>query len=653
MKKTYDLSRLNWELTGSIPYLWEMEKSDPMNPMITKDVPTVKAKVPGSVQMALRNAGIIPDWNIGDNAKLCEWVENRHWIFKAQIPDEWVDLSLDWKLQCLGLDYSGWVYMNNKRIGSFMGTHIPHSFDIKGFITPKDNVIEIVFDLAPRWLGQFGYTSRITEWKTRFNYTWDWVPRLMQIGIWDGVFLEGSDGQSLENFRCSPDADLANNTGSLWLKGEVRGDKAVGVCCKTLHGSTAIAEKRFSIGEFERGAVWTDINADLWWPNLMGSQSLYKVECALVDTQGHTLDTVSRQVGFRHIEWQPCKNAPAKADPWLCVVNGKPVFLQGFNFQPIRSNYADLTREDYRKRLEIYKDIGTNCFRINACGYLEFECFYELCDKLGFMVWQEFPLTSSGIDNWPPEDPKAIVELAEIARSFIRRRQNHPSVLAWGGSNEQQGSMDGGKTGAGKPCTLNHPMLARLDEVVKAEDSGRRYIPTSPLGPVSSLDEATIGKGIHWDVHGPNINFPNGKAMCHYWAIDDALFRAEIYVSGAASADSIRRYKGEWTEMPASKANPMWKRPTSWWNDWDELIAIHDREPHSLEEYVQWSQEKQAYRLAYAMKACKSRFPEIGGSLMWGSHDTSPMPVNTTIIDFDGNPKSSAWALKKVWRPES
>jgi len=115
----------------------------------------------------------------------------------------------------------------------------------------------------------------------------------------------------------------------------------------------------------------------------------------------------------------------------------------------------------------------------------------------------------------------------------------------------------------------------------------------------------------------------------------------------------IRRYKGDWAEMPASRDNPLYSRPTPWWNDWEELVKIHGREPESLEEYVQWSQAKQAERLVYAMKACLERFPAIGGSLMWGSHDTTPMPVNTTVIDFEGNPKPAALALKKLWKPDT
>lgn len=650
MKKQFDLSGLNWELTGYIPHLWELEKANALTQATTKDVPTVKARVPGSVQAALRDAGIIPDWNVGDNARLCEWVENRHWIYRAEIPDGWMDGALDWTLQCLGLDYSGWVYVNNRLAGSFRGTHLPHRFDVKAFLQPKGNVLEIVFDLAPRWLGQFGYTSRITQWKTRFNYTWDWAPRLVQIGIWDAVSLVATDGQALEGFRCTPDADLSHGTGTLRLQADVRGSKAASVLCRLERNGGAVAEKRFEPAGLAGGVTWAGLPVELWWPNGAGGQPLYNVVCTLLDAEGQPLDEARRRVGFRHVEWRPCEGAPAQADPWLCVVNGRPVFLQGFNFQPIRCNYADLTAEDYGKRLAVYKDIGTNYFRINACGYLEFECFFDLCDELGIMVWQEFPLTSSGIDNWPPEDPAAIEEMAGIARSFIRRRQHHPSLIVWCGSNEQMGSMDGGKAGMGRPCTIGHPMLGRLGEVASEEDPTRHYIPTSPLGPVASADPKNNGRGLHWDVHGPNINFPSDEEMRAYWDNDDALFRAEIYVSGAAQAESIRRYKGGWEEMPASKANPMWKRPTPWWNDWEELVSMHGREPASLEEYVQWSQEKQAYRLAYAMKACKDRFPRMGGTLMWGSHDTTPMPVNTTVIDFDGNPKPAAWALKKVWR---
>ena len=75
--------------------------------------------------------------------------------------------------------------------------------------------------------------------------------------------------------------------------------------------------------------------------------------------------------------WQACEGAPAQADPWICVINGRSVFLQGVNFPPVRPNFADVREADYRQRLELYRELGVNAFRINACGFLETECFLQ------------------------------------------------------------------------------------------------------------------------------------------------------------------------------------------------------------------------------------------------------------------------------------
>ena len=391
---------------------------------------------------------------------------------------------------------------------------------------------------------------------------------------------------------------------------------------------------------------------ELWQPNLEGPQPLYRLTCRLLDAQGKEHDRASRRVGFRHVEWLPCAGAPPQADPWICVVNRRPVFLQGVNFPPLSALFADLRREDYAARLRQYADLGVNTLRINACQFLEREWFYDLCDELGLMVWQEFPITSSGIENWPPEDENAIAEMARIARSFIERRQHHASLILWSGSNEQQGSLDGAKTGAGKPCDLSHPMLRRLGEIVDELDPGRRYIPTSPLGPRAGAAPADFGRGLHWDVHGPNAGFDSLDEAERYWADDDALFRAEVYCSGASPSALIRKYAGDLPVFPPTFDNPYWTHPTPWWVDWPRVVAAYGRQPADLEEYVTWSQALHARLIALCAKACKERFPRCGGFLLWSGHDTFPMPINTSLIDYDGNLKPAALALRAIWRGE-
>jgi len=368
-----------------------------------------------------------------------------------------------------------------------------------------------------------------------------------------------------------------------------------------------------------------------------------------VDAAGRVQDRAERRVGFVHVAWRPCEGAPAEADPWLCVVNGRPVFLQGVNFAPLTALYADLTREDYARRLAQYRDLGLNCFRINACQFLEREWFYDLCDELGLLVWQEFPLTSSGLENWPPEEPAHIEAVAEIAASFIRRRQHHVSLLLWSGGNEQMGDLAGGKTGMGKPCDLSHPMLARLGAVVQALDPRRRYLPTSPLGPRAGASAAEFGQGLHWDVHGGGALLPPAEAEA-YWAADDALFRAEVYCPGASPVALIDKYAGAFATFPATADNPYWTRLTTWWLDWHRLVALHGRAPRDLAEYVAWSQAHQARMLAGEMRACKARFPRCGGVLMWSGHDTFPLTINSSLIDYEGRCKPAAQAVAAVWR---
>ena len=653
MNKEHDLAGLDWTLSGHTPYLWRFERICPIGTSRAADVPPIPAQVPGSVQASLRDAGIIPDWNVGMNSRDCEWVENRHWVYRTEIPNAWLDPGRTFRLNCQGLDYSGWILINDREVSAFRGSHVPHVFDITSFLNRRDNVLEIVFDLSPRWLGQFGHTSRMTEWKPRFNYTWDWVPRLVQIGICDSITLERTDGNEIQEFCCATDADLLGGKGALALSGRVAGVKAVGVRMCLTKANHAVATADFHVSEFEKGILWGDLAVDLWWPNLAGEQPLYELTCRLLDSRGAELDKITRRVGFKHVAWERCDGSPPGADPWLCVVNGRRVFLQGVNFAPIRPNFADLTREDYAKRLELYRDLGCNMLRINACGFLEHEWFYDLCDELGLMVWQDFPLTSSGIDNWPPEDETSIEEVARIAESFIRRRGHHVSLTMWSGGNELMGDLQGRKTGMGRPCDLTHPMLKRLRGIVEELDPTRRYVPTSPSGPRASASEADFGKGLHWDVHGPYLSLGSPEEYREYWKHDDALFRSELCCPGANPLAITRQYKGDCPEFPPTADNAYWSRPTPWWVDWPLLVELHGREPSDLEEYVAWSQHHQAQTLALGVRTCKERFPGCGGVLLWGSHDTFPIPTNTTIVDFHGNPKPAATALKEVWRSKT
>ena len=652
MKKQYDLSRLDWTLSGWTPHLWRMQQTMEIGASPNAEVAGIPAKVPGSVQWSLRNAGLIPDWNMGLNHRECEWVENRHWVFETTIPDEWIEPGKTVRLSCQGLDYCGCVTLNREHVAGFEGSHVPWAFDLTPRIKESGNVLRIVFELPPRWLGQFGYTSQMKDWKPRFNYTWDWVPRLVQIGVWDEIALEVTDNREVESFRCTTDADPTASTGALEMMGRVSEQDGDIVRLSLEHDGNLIRSEEVPAWRFNSGKVaWSGIPVKLWWPNLEGDQPLYTVTCALMDSSGNELDSTSRRIGFRSVRWEPCEDAVPEADPWICVVNGKPVFLQGANWVPPVPNFADADRGDYRRLLELYKDLGANILRVWGGATLERECFYDMCDELGLMVWQEFPLSSSGIENWPPEDDDAIDGIAAIAESYIERRQHHPSLILWCGGNELQGSFEGAKTGGGKPCDCGHPMLARLAEIVNREDPNRRFLATSSSGPRFYCDPGLVGKGLHWDVHGPWKATGNlDEGWTDYWSKIDALFCSETGSPSASSEEIIRRFAGDLDPMPGDASNPLWRRTSPWWIEWHEFVAEKGREPDTLGEYVEWSQARQAKALSIAAKSCKDRFPKCGGFIVWMGHDCYPCTANTAIIDFDGNPKPAALALREIWR---
>lgn len=646
VKTQYDLSQLEWKLSGWIPELWRMDRTMEIGASPNAEVPAIPARIPGSVQQALRESGILPDWNVGLNYRDCEWVENRHWIYETRIPDEWVEPGKTLRLNCLGLDYCGEVQINGQLVSEFRGSHVPYTFDLTSFLAERDNVLRIIFTAPPRWLGQFGYTSKMKEWKVRFNYTWDWTVRLVQIGIWDSIFIEATDGLEITDFRCATTIDISSMRGTLLTGGKVPESNDIKVLTSLSYHGSLIAQDEIPSSEFnDIGVQWEDLLAvEPWWPNMQGEQPLYDLTCMLLDSEHNELDRITRRLGFKSIEWASWDGAPENADPWVCVVNGQPTFLQGVNWVPVLPNFADVTESQYRKLLELYKDLGLNVLRVWGGAFLEKQCFYDICDELGLMVWQEFPLSSSGVDNYPPDDPKSIEEMAAIAETYVARRHHHVSLLAWSGGNELM-NFDG------TPVDESHPMIARLQQVVEDNDPAHRFMATSASGPTEWVTDETRGKGMHWDVHGPwkaDGNLAEGWSK--FWDQDDALFRSETGAPSCSSAEIIRKYAGNCDPMPCTPANPLWRRTSVWWIESAQFVAELGHEPESLEEYVEWQQARQTQALSIAAKTCKERFPACGGFIIWMGHDCFPCTANTAIIDFEGNPKPAALALREIFR---
>lgn len=650
----YDMGALQWRLFGYRPEVWRMDFDLINNKSNGKaDISGIVANVPGSVQKALLDNGLIEDWNYGRNAEKIEWIEHRNWVFSTEIPDNWIDMGKLTNIQFHGLDDNGTVFLNGKLVGNFDNTFVPYTFNVTELLKEHNNVLTVVFDLPPRYLGQIGFTSKIKDWKPRFYYGWDWMPRIVQIGIWDKVLLEVRDKEDIhiKDISVITTADRSKDSGELRISSDLTVSakkEYVRIELKDKDNRYLIDET-YPAAEVVQGKTYKNLEIRRWYPNGAGNQPLYDLIYTLMDENGNIYETDSRKIGFKSVVWEPNSSAPEEADSWICVVNDMPVFLQGINWTPIRPNFADLTKDQYAKLLQDYKDMGFNMIRIWGGGFPEKDWLYDLCDELGLLIHQDFPLSSSGLDNYPPETSDEICVMADIVRHYLSRNKHHVSMLIWSGGNELYKRGDTG------PITLDHPMIRCQADIVASEDPFNRFIPASPTGINIEANRNNFGSGKNWDTHGPwtlpydrtNHDYSIG-AINEYWKTNDALFISEMGAPGAMSAEMINKYKGEFDAMPASYDNPYWNQ-FNWWIEWNQYLFEHDNmSPSSLEEYVAWSQQNQINGLTSALRNMKNKFPECGGLIIWMGHDSFPAPANTSIIDFDGNWKPVAYELQKI-----
>lgn len=659
MKRHFSLAGLNWELVGTKPYYWKLDRQMEQMKITQPEEKPVPAPVPGSVQQALFNAGILPDWNIGTNYRQCEWVENRHWLYFLDLPDGIVQHEKNERVNLcfLGLDNCGEIWLNGQLIGDFETAYHSYCFDITDKIQLSNNRLCILFTSPERYEGQVYWTSRTQIVKPRFYYNWDWCPRIVQTGIWDDLFIEITDDYLLPDIYTYTELLPDLTTGVIHIrisgKNEQKGD--INICLSETDGRI-ITEFRICSNKLvpnKMNCFTVNVpNINRWNINNQGSQTLYNLRCTSFDPENNPHDQWQRPVGFRCIEWKSCANASPEATPWLCCINGIDTFLQGVNWTPLRVLFADVDESLYRERLLQYKELGFNILRVWGGAILEKECFYRLCDEFGLLVWQEFPLSSSGINNTPPDDSERIGRMKDIVDEYILRRHYHPSLVIWSGGNELYDETNE------HPLNFEHAMLKAIARTVEEKDPFHRLLPASPSGPVIYNDPKHYGHGIQWDVHGPWTlpEEPIDKFMSNirsYWQNSDALLHSEAGVNGASPVSLIKRYCGSYQPLPISVDNPIWAQ-FSWWMEEEAFRKAHQgNAPVSIEEYVEWSQERQCYGLSIALTEAKHRFPACGGFLIWMGHDCFPCPSNTSIIDYEGNLKPVAQSFYEIMKSKT
>jgi beta-mannosidase len=648
MPQRIPLNGNDWQFKDFYGEDWRWRDSHKPN---TRDIRHWRTgTVPGSVQHDLWMLGEIPDPYFERNTLLAEWVPARTWLYKKifQVGEELRGKRI--QLCFEGVDYEAECFLNGVSLGSHRGMYTPAVFEISDQLQySSDNLLAVVIEPAPHEQPQVGRTSRVRTHKGRMTYWWDFCPRMVHIGIWDAVYLNVTDAARIEDVFVRP--QLAPDFGRADIAIAVELDslqqQAVEVAVNLQLNGQSIVERHIQ-AEAKSGKTHLQLSIPvekprLWWPNGAGEQPLYQADIRVV-ASGVVSDQRTVSFGIRKIELVTNETSDPTALPYTFVVNGRKLYAKGWNWVPMDVMYGVERPDKLNHLLHLAQRAHVNLLRVWGGGLIEKESFYNLCDQLGILVWQEFILSSSGIDNYPPDTPDLIQMMVQEAEQIIPRKRNHPSLALWCGGNELTGGPE-------RPLDDTHPLLKALRETVMRLDPDRLWLATSPTGRVFSNSLENIERdplALH-DVHGP-WEYQGVSKQYELYNRGSSLLHSEFGVEAITNLRTLNRTIAPEHQQPVTLDNVYWHHLGAWWVKRPAWGAAFG-EIEDVPMLVRATQHLQADGLRYALEADRRRKFHNSGTLPWQFNEPYPMAACTSAIDYYGQPKPAYYAVARSYAP--
>ena len=432
----YSLSNCEWKVKGYYPWVPLKDRSMETGKELQGITPWIGASVPGGVHYDLYRAGLIA-YPYSDMESLnCEWVEKRWWLYKTKISKK----NIKGKYQFLnlnGIDYKAIIYVNGSERCRHEGMYETLKIDISREAALKEDLeLKILIMDAPDEMGQIGKTSNTSTQKSRFNYKWDFSTRLVNLGIWEECFISFEEDARLEQPHIS--TDYQKGKGYVVFKANItENEPAQGgyEAEVTLKKNEMCLIQRMPVLANQISGCFEVEEPKLWYPNGYGEQELYSIKVEL-KRKGNSMDFYESEIGIRSIGYQHNAESPEGALPYTFCINDTALYIRGVNMTPLDHIYGNVSDQHYEHLVKAMKTMNVNMVRVWGGGVIEKEMFYQLCDKYGILVWQEFIQSSSGIDNVPSKRPKFMNLLLKTAQSALKRCRNHTSLSVWSGGNE-------------------------------------------------------------------------------------------------------------------------------------------------------------------------------------------------------------------------
>jgi beta-mannosidase len=628
---------------------------------------TLASTEPGEALGPQDLEGLTPDWRaatvpgtVASSVGPAELDEHENydafdWWYRCEFdgPGESSASNIGHRLRCDGLATLAEVWLNGERILEASNMFTAYEVDITPLLRAR-NHLAIVFrslDAAlaerrprPRWKTRLVPHQQLRWFRTTLlGRMPGWTPSIRPVGPWRGIYLD-----SAEDFRVvSWDlrTTLVGKDGTVSLKGSLGGrSDEWGLTSAVLRVEGAafpLTLSRTDSGWDIEGTA-TLSNPDLWWPRTHGEPTLHECRVEVDTSEGPAWIDCGR-VGFRSVDVDVTDGRVQ------FIVNGVPVFCRGacWTTNDVVSLGGD--GEAMRRTLELAAGANANMIRVGGTMTYEADAFYDACDELGLMVWQDFMFANM---DYPVEDPTFSSSIRTEVTQQIARLSRHASVVCYcGGSEvEQQAAM----FGAPRDVWRNDFFAQDLPEILEELAPGTQYWPSSPTGGA--------------------LPFHLGEGLAHYYgvgayrrALDDARLAPVKFApeclgfSNVPEPANLRTMAAEGIPAPHT---PEWKRgiPRDTGAGWDfedvrdhYMAHLFEVDPVSLrshdpDRYRRLSRVTTGRVMARVFDEWRSPEHPCGGALVWYLRDLRP-GAGWGIVDSENHPKPVYYYLKRAWAP--
>ncbi|KAI9730755.1 MAG: Beta-mannosidase B [Cirrosporium novae-zelandiae] len=629
------------------------------------------AQFPTNVHLDLLQNKLIPDPFIGKNENLVQWVGEKTWIYKTTFFSPKLLTSEKAVLAFDGLDTYATVVLNHQQILKTDNMFIPERVNVTKLLNyDRDNVLEITFDPTyiigkkivekypnHHWGCWNGDPSRLAVRKAQYHYGWDWGPTLMTCGPWKPILLEVYTSR-ISDLCFTTDVDKSLESARVVTKADIEGEGDTVTFELTLDDQT-VESQTVNISGGLATTTFDIQHPKLWYPAKYGQQPLYHLTATL-QNKGTKEDIVSKRLGIRKAELIQRKLEDQPGTSFFFEVNNIPVFCGGSDWIPADNFLPRISPKRYRDWVKLVVDGNQVMIRVWAGGIFEAQAFYDACDEMGVLVWQDFLF---GCGNYPAH-PEFLESVKREATENVKLLRHHPCIVIYAGNNEDyqyqesEGlTYDPGNHDSKSWLKTDFPARYIYEKVLV--DVTKELVPNtyyhfgSPYGGKNTTDP-TVGDLHQWNVwHGTQEKYQNFDKLV-------GRFVSEFGMEAFPNMKTIDAYLPEGINDPD-------RYPQSSTVDFHNKADGHERrialylvenmqykfEP--FEQYVYCTQLMQAECIASAYRLWKRQWKGPGreycaGVLVWQINDCWPV-TSWAIVDYYLRPKHAYYTVKRELEP--